>query len=599
MKEEINLPKKELIDLLFSEDATINSIFDRSSDLNGLREALFNRLNDLERDYFNIYSHKYSDDKHIIEKNNAKECIRIFKNIIRTENEELSGFSALDTLFKIHNNDEKSIEETGNGFILEFLFLIRGMNGKFHLTDTEVLSSNDITAEIRGRILDGHSRKISDRFKKFRKGTDKGSVENQKRVKDTILKHFSASEDDWKDYKWHLKHIIQDYKTLSQLIKLEDDEIMGIKEAEKNSIPFQITPHYLTLFNEAGRDENDRLVRAQVIPSKEYCVNVSRNRTQHVDMDFMGEKSTSPIDGITRRYPNIAILKPFDSCPQICVYCQRNWEIKNIQDTAAASDKMEDAIDWIKKNEYITEVLVTGGDPLTLDNEYILLLLTKVHSIKHIERIRIGTRVLVTLPSRVDDGFIKILKKFNKIGKKEICIITHFEDASEITPDVLNAVKKIKKAGINIYNQQVFTYFNSFKYKTCFLRKTLKISGIDPYYSFNTKGKEETRDFRVPIARIEQERKEEARLLPGIVRSDEPVFNVPKLGKSHLRSWQDHEIIMILPDGSRVYRFYPWESMLFLIEDYLYPDIPIYDYLKRIEDDGEDVEEYNSIWYYF
>ena len=254
---------------------------------------------------------------------------------------------------------------------------------------------------------------------------------------------------------------------------------------------------------------------------------------------------------------------------------------------------------WIKKNKHITEVLVTGGDPLTLDNEYILSLLKKLHDIKHIERIRIGTRTLVTLPFRIDDKFIKILKKFNKLGKKEICIITHFEDASEITYDVLDAVKKIKRAGINIYNQQVFTYFNSLKYKTCFLRKALKLSGIDPYYSFNTKGKEETIDFRVPIARIEQERKEEARLLPGIVRTDEHVFNVPKLGKSHLRSWQEHEIIMILQDGSRVYRFYPWESMLLLIEDYLYTDVPIYNYIKRLENDGEDVEEYKSIWYYF
>ena len=599
MKEEINLSKKEIIDLLFLEDANIKNIFNNASDLNELRENLFNYLNDLERSYFNIYSHKYSGKMHIIKRDIAKECIRVFKNIIRTENEEIIGFSALDSLFKIYNKDEQLINEVGNGFILEFLFLIKGMNGKVHLNGTEGLSSNEITAEIRCRILDGYSRQMLNHFKNFTKGTDEESIKNQKSVKNKILRYFSATDDDWKNYKWHLNHIIRDYKTLSELIKLEEDEIQGIKEAEKNGIPFQITPYYLTLFNENSRDKNDRLVRAQVIPSKEYCVNVVTNRTQNIDMDFMGEKSTSPVPGVTRRYPNIVILKPFDSCPQICVYCQRNWEIKSIQDTVTSSDKIEDAINWIKKNKYITEVLVTGGDPLTLDNEYIFSLLKKLHNIKHIERIRIGTRVLATLPFRIDTEFIKILRRFNKIGKKEICVITHFEDASEITPDVLDAVKKIKRAGINIYNQQVFTYFNSFKYKTCFLRKILKLSGIDPYYSFNTKGKEETRDFRVPIARIEQERKEEARLLPGIVRTDEPVFNVPKLGKSNLQSWQEHEIIMILQDGSRVYRFYPWEYMLLLVEDYLYTDVPIYTYLKRLENDGEDVEEYKSIWYYF
>jgi len=208
---------------------------------------------------------------------------------------------------------------------------------------------------------------------------------------------------------------------------------------------------------------------------------------------------------------------------------------------------------------------------------------------------------LLKKTEQTDEEFFRLVETL----KRRIVIVpleelVHYvEDASEITPDVLNAVKKIKKIGLNIYNQQVFTYFNSFKYKTCFLRKCLKLSGISPYYSFNTKGKEETLDFRAPIARIEQERKEEARLLPGIVRTDEPVFNVPKLGKSHLRSWQEHEVIMILKNGGRVYRFYPWESMLLLVEDYLYTDVPIYSYLKRLQSDGENIEEYSSIWYYF
>ncbi len=103
---------------------------------------------------------------------------------------------------------------------------------------------------------------------------------------------------------------------------------------------------------------------------------------------------------------------------------------------------------------------------------------------------------------------------------------------------------------------------------------------MTPITAFSTKGKEETIDFRVPIARIEQERREEARLQPGLVRTDEPVFNVPRLGKSHLRAWQDHEVIMILPDGRRIYRFYSWEVRLVTSLDYLYTDTSIYDYLK-------------------
>ncbi|MDZ7796141.1 MAG: KamA family radical SAM protein [Candidatus Marinimicrobia bacterium] len=414
-----------------------------------------------------------------------------------------------------------------------------------------------------------------------------------------MLNYFSATEEDWKDHNWHLKHIIKDKKTLSELVKLEDDEIRGIEAAEKYGIPFQITPHYLTLFNGGGRDRHDRIVRAQVIPGEEYCRNVHRNRTQNINMDFMGEKANSPVPAITRRYPNIVILKPFDSCPQICVYCQRNWEIKEYQSTTVSRKDVDNAVEWIRNNHNITEVLVTGGDPLTLNNDYIHSLLKKLHKIEHVERIRIGTRIPVTIPFRIDDELIHIFRQFNIPGEKELCVVTHIEDALEITPDVIHAVRKIKNAGINVYNQQVFTYYNSFKFKTAFLRKVLKLSGIDPYYLFNTKGKEETIDFRVPIARIEQEQKEEARFLPGLIRTDEPVFNVPKIGKSHLRSWQNHEIIMILPDGRRVYRFYPWESMSLLIEDYLYTDVSICTYLQRLEADGEDPEKYKSIWYYF
>ena len=80
----------------------------------------------------------------------------------------------------------------------------------------------------------------------------------------------------------------------------------------ENHIPFEITPHYLSLFNKAGRTDYDRQIRAQVIPSLQYCQGVIESRKMGTDMDFMGEKSTSPIDGITRRYPEILILKPYN-----------------------------------------------------------------------------------------------------------------------------------------------------------------------------------------------------------------------------------------------------------------------------------------------
>ncbi|MDZ7820862.1 MAG: hypothetical protein U5N26_03055 [Candidatus Marinimicrobia bacterium] len=132
---------------------------------------------------------------------------------------------------------------------------------------------------------------------------------------------------------------------------------------------------------------------------------------------------------------------------------------------------MRRAVQWIRDNKHITEVLVTGGDPLTLDNDYLHSLLKQLHEIDHVERIRVGTRTPVTLPFRIDDALIDIFRQLNIPGEKELCVVTHIEDALEINPDVIEVVRKLRKAGISVYNQQVFTYYNSFQFKTAFLKK--------------------------------------------------------------------------------------------------------------------------------
>ena len=169
----------------------------------------------------------------------------------------------------------------------------------------------------------------------------------------------------------------------------------------------------------------------------------------------------------------------------------------------------------------------------------------------------------------------------------------------EVTPETVAAIKRIKATGIEVYNQQVFTFANSRKFETSALRIVLKQIGVDPYYTFNMKGKTEMEEYSVPIARILQERKEEARLLPGIFRTDEPVFNVPGLGKDHLRAWQNHELIAITPEGRRMYSFLPWEKNIAQVKPYIYTDVSIYRYLQRLKDRGEDPEDYRSIWYYY
>jgi len=207
----------------------------------------------------------------------------------------------------------------------------------------------------------------------------------------------------------------------------------------------------------------------------------------------------------------------------------------------------------------------------------------------------------VTMPMRITERLASFLGSLRRPGVREVVVVTHVEHSYELTPEVAVAVDRLRRQGIGVYNQLVYTFFVSRRFEAAFLRRRLRQVGIDPYYSFNAKGKEETADYRVPIARLLQEQSEEARISPGIERTDEAVFNVPGQGKGYLRSIRQRQLIGIDPDGSRVYEFFPWEDGIVKVAPapYIARDVPILDYLERLERIGENVAEYQSIWHYF
>jgi lysine 2,3-aminomutase len=270
-----------------------------------------------------------------------------------------------------------------------------------------------------------------------------------------------------------------------------------------------------------------------------------------------------------------------------------------MESAMATKEQIDKALDWYEKHPQMMDILVTGGDPLVMNNNLIDRMLNKLTEIEHLKHIRIATRIPITVPQRITDEFCEILNNYYDVGKQIICMVTHFSHPYEITPDTTKAINQVRKKGLNVYNQQVFTFANSRRFETVALRIAMKLIGVDPYYTFNMKGKSEMEDYAVPVARLIQERKEEARLLPGSFRTDEPVFNVPFLGKNHLRSWQDHEMVSITPDGRRQYTFHPWEKNIDKVKPYLYTDVTIGGYLEKLEERGEDPEDYNSIWYYY
>ena len=589
-------------DRLFGINPTITCLLKDSEDPKMARYFLLSYLDELIR----ILNHDKSRTQSL-EWELQTSCIMAFRRIISVRSQRLAKFSSIRLLWLLaHNKWDDLPSDLSNGFFEEIIHLFHGMLGKSGIYDTDdypahIDHEGRESAVLRSEQLDKMASTMHECLRSYPSGLADDirpvRAENRRR----ILEHFGASEDDWNNYQWHIRNVIRDAGRLGELVTLTDTERESIDRARKGGLPFGITPFYVSLMDHEPSRTRDHAVRAQVIPPPDYVDSMlSHNGSLH-SFDFMMEHETSPVDLITRRYPNIAILKPYNTCSQICVYCQRNWEINDVlfPEALATKEKLDAALDWIGSRPALTEILVTGGDPLIMSDDRIDYVLSSLAGFGHIERIRIGSRTPVVLPQRITGRLADRIARYHEPGRREIVLVTHFEHPYEITPEAMNAVQKFRKRGMSVYNQAVFTMENSRRFELVALRKYLRLIGVDPYYTFNTKGKEETRSYRVPMARLQQEVKEEARLTAGLARTDEPVYNVPRLGKNYIRAQQHHTLLTILPNGRRVYEFHPWEKKLSLAETFVDVDVSIHDYLLEIERRGENINDYKTIWYYF
>jgi len=588
-------------ELFLSVSEKWTSILRSGGEIDEVRRKLLDHIN---HRHFVSYSDRESD-MHDLDLVIIRDCARVWRGLLHPRSERLAGFSVLEELVKAaEGSSDDSLSEAFWG---EVYHLVIGIEGKFRLHENTAFSFA-ATGEMKGRDaacarseeLDVIHEYLYGRMYRFASGLDADVSVRRELNKQRILSFSGADAKNWEDWHWQLQHIAKDEKILSGYSKLNQHEIDNIRRVNSLGIPFGVTPYYASLFEEPDADEGSA-VRAQVLFPESYINAFSQDGRDDYINDFMLESDTSPVDLVTRRYPGIVILKPYNSCPQICVYCQRNWEIKGPLETGAMAcdEKLDEAINWIREHDAITEVLVTGGDPLVMSDGKIKEILGKLSGIDHVERIRIGTRTPVTLPMRFTEDLCDILASFRVPGKREIALMTHIQHPMEVTPEFAAAMDRVKRRGISVYNQLVFTFFISRRFEAARLRSLIRLCGVDPYYSFYPKGKLETGDYRIPIARMLQEQKEESRLMPGLARTDEPVYNVPGLGKNNLNAWQHRDFISIRKDGSRVYEFHPWEKKIADQKTYIGTDIPLLDYLKRLEASGERAEDYESIWYYF
>ncbi len=588
-------------------DPEIFRILKENDSLEQARDKLVQHLEKLDWVYRRDVDKAIESWKYIL----IKESVRCMKNILSQRNERLAETSALKYLW---NAARFGDAEVTDDFVEEFVHLFSAINGNARVYPPhfmEGIKSPDFekykgraAAQKRSNFLERIGERMEQYLQKYPSGLEPQVMEKRAQNKRRILELMGANNKDWNNWEWQFKNVFVNKKGLEvirQAIQLTPNEEHGIMLAIENRIPFGVTPHYLHLMD-YGPSEHDFAVRRQVFPPPAYVKTMmAHRRDKRIVFDFMRERDTSPIRLVTRRYPRVAIVKPYDSCPQICVYCQRNWEITSpfFVGAQASTEDIDRAVDWFGEHKSIMDVLITGGDPLVMTNEQIDYILKRFSDIPHIHNIRIASRIPITVPQRVTDELCNIFAKYYEVGKQTLCMVTHFSHPYEVTFETARAIKRVKMHGLHVYNQEVFGFANSRRFETVALRIAMKQIGVDPYYTFNMKGKSEIETYAAPVARILQEQKEEARLLPGVFRTDEPVFNVPFLGKNYIKAWQEHELISIAPDGRRVYSFHPWEKNIAKIKPYIYTDVTIKDYLERLESRGEDPEDYRSIWYYY
>lgn len=585
--------------------ASIPEIFklaQQADSVDTLRQMLSQFAHKMEFEAFDAYD-SFSEGSII----RVRDCARALNRILTRRSEDKAGFSAVAAIKDI--SDDKVRPDLSPAFYAEILHLFLGLEGKgkkspladLHLIPSEY-EGREAAVE-RSRQLDTLAGEVANRMSKFACGLEEDAIQRRVQRRTRILKVLGGTMDDWFDWKWQTAHVMREADEIDALVLLSEKEKQAIQEARKQRLPFGITPYYLSLMDEEAESGRDRAIRAQVIPPTSYVEQMaSYDLSSRSCLDFMQESDTSPINLITRRYPSICIFKPFNTCPQICVYCQRNWEIEDAMAPGAMAPEHEiaAALKWIEEHPAIHEVLITGGDPMAMEDGDLESVLEGVAKIPSVERIRLGTRTPVTMPMRITERVADMLSRYRIPGKRQVSVVTHIQHPYELTPDTLHAVERLKVKGISVFNQLVYTFFISRRFEAAFLRRRLSQMGVEPYYAFNTKGKEETVEYRVPIARLLQEQKEEARLLPGLSRTDEAVYNVPKLGKNYLRALQHRDLISIMPDGARLYEFHPWEKNISKIAaTHISEDVPILDYLQRLDTIDEDVSDYETIWYYF
>ncbi len=247
-------------------------------------------------------------------------------------------------------------------------------------------------------------------------------------------------ESDWRDWTWQLKNRLTTAAQLEQFMTLTAEEKAGCAYANQK-LAVAITPYF---FNLIDRNDPNCPIRKQVIPrSGEMVI------SEEEQLDSLGEDEHSPVPGLVHRYPDRVLFLVTDRCAAYCRYCTRSRLVSNAQDYNFHPE-YEQALRYIESHPEVRDVLLSGGDPLLLSDKKLEHLLSRLRAIKHVEFIRIGSRIPVFLPQRITPELCEIFKKYGPIWMS-----IHVNHPKECTAELRAACERLSFAGVPLGNQSV------------------------------------------------------------------------------------------------------------------------------------------------
>ncbi|NLH06769.1 MAG: lysine 2,3-aminomutase [Chloroflexi bacterium] len=291
-------------------------------------------------------------------------------------------------------------------------------------------------------------------------------------------------QEKWDDWRWQLSNRLNTIEELSQVIDLTEEELEGLSAEGKFRV--DITPYFASLLEPDPYGP----VRMQVIPKGRELVPFDSMMA-----DSLAEDAHSPVPGLVHRYPDRVLMLTTTQCASYCRYCTRSRVVGDPTANFSRADH-EAQLEYLRNASQVRDVLLSGGDPLTMPERMLEYLLAQLREIPHIEIIRIGSRVPVFLPQRITDELVEMLRKYHPLW-----INIHVNHPREITPELSRALAKLADAGIPLGNQSVLLRgVNDLPEIQMALVHKLVKNRVRPYYLYQCDLVQGAGHFRTPVS---------------------------------------------------------------------------------------------------